>query len=75
VAHPKKSVHSGSEVVREEGEAAHRCIGGCIARRRRMGALRILPRAAPWTSKGWVDKLAELAGDERHAERLPICIN
>jgi DNA ligase (NAD+) len=36
---PKKCPQCGSEVVREEGEAAHRCIGGLYCPAQRMGAL------------------------------------
>jgi DNA ligase (NAD+) len=36
---PKKCPECGSEVVREEGEAAHRCIGGLYCPAQRMGAL------------------------------------
>jgi DNA ligase (NAD+) len=36
---PKKCPECGSEVVREEGEAAHRCMGGLFCPAQRMGAL------------------------------------
>jgi DNA ligase (NAD+) len=36
---PKKCPQCGSEVLREEGEAAHRCIGGLYCPAQRMGAL------------------------------------
>ena len=43
----------GSEIVREEGEAAWRCSGELSCPAQRKEAIRISRRAARWISKAW----------------------
>jgi DNA ligase (NAD+) len=57
---PKKCPQCGSEVVREEGEAAHRCIGGLYCPAQRMGALLHFASRRAMDIEGLGDKLAEL---------------
>lgn len=57
---PKKCPQCSSEVVREEGEAAHRCIGGLYCPAQRMGALLHFASRRAMDIEGLGDKLAEL---------------
>ncbi len=57
---PKKCPQCGSDVVREEGEAAHRCIGGLFCPAQRMGALLHFASRRAMDIEGLGDKLAEL---------------
>jgi len=57
---PKKCPQCGSEVVREEGESAHRCVGGLYCPAQRMGALLHFASRRAMDIEGLGDKLAEL---------------
>jgi len=57
---PNKCPQCGSEVLREEGEAAHRCIGGLYCPAQRMGALLHFASRRAMDIEGLGDKLAEL---------------
>ncbi len=57
---PKKCPECGSEVVREAGESAHRCIGGLYCPAQRMGALLHFASRRAMDIEGLGDKLAEL---------------
>jgi DNA ligase (NAD+) len=67
---PKKCPQCGSEVVREEGEAAHRCIGGLYCPAQRMGALLHFASRRAMDIEGLGDKLAELLVASRLAETV-----
>jgi len=67
---PKKCPQCGSEVVREEGEAAHRCIGGLYCPAQRMGALLHFASRRAMDIEGLGDKLAELLVSSRMAETV-----
>jgi DNA ligase (NAD+) len=56
---PKKCPECGSEVVREEGEAAHRCMGGLYCPAQRMGALLHFASRRAMDIEGLGDKLVE----------------
>jgi DNA ligase (NAD+) len=56
---PKKCPECGSEVVREEGEAAHRCLGGLFCPAQRMGALLHFASRRAMDIEGLGDKLVE----------------
>jgi DNA ligase (NAD+) len=56
---PKKCPECGSEVVREEGEAAHRCLGGLYCPAQRMGALLHFASRRAMDIEGLGDKLVE----------------
>ena len=56
---PKKCPECGSEVVREEGEAAHRCMGGLFCPAQRMGALLHFASRRAMDIEGLGDKLVE----------------
>jgi DNA ligase (NAD+) len=56
---PKKCPECGSEVVREEGEAAHRCMGGLYCPAQRMGALLHFASRRALDIEGLGDKLVE----------------
>jgi DNA ligase (NAD+) len=56
---PKKCPQCGSEVVREEGESAHRCIGGLYCPAQRMGALLHFASRRAMDIEGLGDKLVE----------------
>jgi DNA ligase (NAD+) len=56
---PKKCPECDSEVVREEGEAAHRCIGGLYCPAQRMGALLHFASRRALDIEGLGDKLVE----------------
>jgi DNA ligase (NAD+) len=49
---PARCPQCDSEVAREEGEVAHRCMGGLFCPAQRMGAICISLRAMRWTSTG-----------------------
>jgi DNA ligase (NAD+) len=67
---PKKCPQCGSEVVREEGESAHRCIGGLYCPAQRMGALLHFASRRAMDIEGLGDKLAELLVTSRLAETV-----
>jgi DNA ligase (NAD+) len=67
---PKKCPECGSEVVREEGEAAHRCMGGLYCPAQRMGALLHFASRRAMDIEGLGDKLAELLVTSRMAETV-----
>jgi DNA ligase (NAD+) len=67
---PKKCPQCGSEVVREEGEAAHRCIGGLYCPAQRMGALLHFASRRAMDIEGMGGKLAELLVSSRLAETI-----
>jgi DNA ligase (NAD+) len=67
---PKKCPQCGSEVVREEGEAAHRCIGGLYCPAQRMGALLHFASRRAMDIEGMGDKLAELLATSGMAETV-----
>jgi DNA ligase (NAD+) len=54
---PRKCPQCGSEVVREEGEAAHRCMGGLYCPAQRMGALLHFASRRAMDIEGLGDKL------------------
>ncbi len=56
---PEKCPECGSEVVREEGEAAHRCMGGLYCPAQRMGALLHFASRRAMDIEGLGDKLVE----------------
>jgi DNA ligase (NAD+) len=56
---PKKCPECGSEVVREEGEAAHRCMGGLFCPAQRMGALLHFASRRAMDIEGLGEKLVE----------------
>jgi len=56
---PKQCPECGSEVVREEGEAAHRCMGGLFCPAQRMGALLHFASRRAMDIEGLGDKLVE----------------
>jgi len=56
---PKKCPECGSEVVREEGEAAHRCMGGLFCPAQRMGALLHFASRRAMDIEGLGDKIVE----------------
>ncbi len=56
---PKKCPECGSEVMREEGEAAHRCVGGLYCPAQRMGALLHFASRRAMDIEGLGDKLVE----------------
>jgi DNA ligase (NAD+) len=56
---PRKCPECGSEVVREEGEAAHRCMGGLYCPAQRMGALLHFASRRAMDIEGLGDKLVE----------------
>ena len=56
---PKKCPECGSEVVREEGEAAHRCMGGLYCPAQRMGAVLHFASRRAMDIEGLGDKLVE----------------
>jgi len=56
---PRKCPECGSEVVREEGEAAHRCMGGLYCPAQRMGALLHFASRRALDIEGLGDKLVE----------------
>ncbi len=55
---PEKCPQCGSEVVREEGEAAHRCMGGLFCPAQRMGALLHFASRRAMDIEGLGEKLA-----------------
>ncbi|HWR86935.1 MAG TPA: NAD-dependent DNA ligase LigA [Acidiferrobacterales bacterium] len=67
---PKKCPQCGSEVVREEGEVAHRCIGGLYCPAQRMGALLHFASRRAMDIEGLGDKLAELLVTSGMAETV-----
>ena len=67
---PEKCPQCGSEVVREEGESAHRCIGGLYCPAQRMGALLHFASRRAMDIEGLGDKLAELLVTSRLAETV-----
>ncbi len=67
---PKKCPECDSEVVREEGESAHRCIGGLYCPAQRMGALLHFASRRAMDIEGLGDKLAELLVTSRLAESV-----
>jgi DNA ligase (NAD+) len=67
---PEKCPECGSEVVREEGEAAHRCIGGLYCPAQRMGALLHFASRRAMDIEGLGDKLAELLATSGLAETV-----
>jgi DNA ligase (NAD+) len=67
---PKKCPQCGSEVVREEGESAHRCIGGLFCPAQRMGALLHFASRRAMDIEGLGDKLAELLVTSGMAETV-----
>ncbi len=67
---PKKCPQCGSEVVREAGEAAHRCIGGLYCPAQRMGALLHFAARRAMDIEGLGDKLAELLVSSRMVETV-----
>jgi len=67
---PKKCPQCGSEVVREEGESAHRCIGGLYCPAQRMGALLHFASRRAMDIEGLGGKLAELLVTSRMAETV-----
>ncbi len=67
---PKKCPQCGSEVVREEGESAHRCIGGLYCPAQRMGALLHFASRRAMDIEGLGDKLAELLVTSGMAETV-----
>ena len=67
---PKKCPECGSEVVREEGEAAHRCIGGLYCPAQRMGALLHFASRRAMDIEGLGDKLAEQLVASRMVETV-----
>jgi len=56
---PKKCPECGSEVVREEGEAAHRCVGGLYCPAQRVGSLLHYASRRAMDIEGLGDKLVE----------------
>ena len=56
---PKTCPQCGSEVVREEGEAAHRCLGGLFCPAQRMGAVLHFASRRAMDIEGLGDKLVE----------------
>jgi DNA ligase (NAD+) len=56
---PKHCPECGAEVLREEGEAAHRCIGGLYCPAQRMGALLHFASRRALDIEGLGDKLVE----------------
>jgi len=58
-AMPRKCPECGSEVVREEGEAAHRCMGGLYCPAQRMGALLHFASRRAMDIEGLGEKLVE----------------
>jgi DNA ligase (NAD+) len=56
---PKKCPVCGSDVVREEGEAAHRCMGGLYCSAQRMGAILHFASRRSMDIEGLGDKLVE----------------
>jgi len=56
---PKKCPECGSEVVREEGAAAHRCMGGLYCPAQRMGALLHFASRRALDIEGLGEKLVE----------------
>jgi len=67
---PKKCPQCGSEVVREEGEAAHRCIGGLYCPAQRMGALLHFASRRAMDIEGLGDRLADLLVTSGMAETV-----
>ena len=67
---PEKCPQCGSEVVREEGESAHRCIGGLYCPAQRMGALLHFASRRAMDIEGLGDKLAELLVTSGMAETV-----
>lgn len=62
---PKKCPVCGSEVHREEGEAAHRCIGGLVCSAQRMGAILHFASRHAMDIQGLGDKLVEQLVEKR----------
>jgi DNA ligase (NAD+) len=63
---PKHCPVCGAEVIREEGEAAHRCMGGLYCPAQRMGALLHFASRRAMDIEGLGDKLVEqLVAQER----------
>jgi hypothetical protein len=60
----------GSAVVREKGEANHRCTGGLFCPAQRKEACCTSPRAAPWTSRAWATSWS-ISSWTRRARTLP----
>ncbi len=56
---PRKCPVCGADVVREEGEAAHRCVGGLYCPAQRMGALLHFASRRALDIEGLGDKLVE----------------
>jgi DNA ligase (NAD+) len=56
---PKKCPVCGSEVIREEEEAAHRCMGGLVCSAQRMGALLHFASRHAMDIEGLGDKLVQ----------------
>jgi len=67
---PEKCPQCGSEVVREEGESAHRCIGGLYCPAQRIGALLHFASRRAMDIEGLGDKLAELLVTSGMAETV-----
>jgi DNA ligase (NAD+) len=64
-AMPKQCPRCGSDVIREEGEAAHRCMGGLVCPNQRMGAILHFASRHAMDIEGLGDKLvAELTERE-----------
>ncbi|MGE5242515.1 MAG: NAD-dependent DNA ligase LigA [Bacteroidota bacterium] len=61
---PKKCPVCGSEVIREEEEAAHRCMGGLVCSAQRMGALLHFASRHAMDIEGLGDKLVQQLVDK-----------
>jgi len=61
---PKKCPVCGSEVIREQEEAAHRCMGGLVCSAQRMGALLHFASRHAMDIEGLGDKLAQQLVDK-----------
>jgi DNA ligase (NAD+) len=67
---PKKCPVCGSEVVREEGKAAHRCLGGLYCPAQRMGAILHFASRGAMDIEGLGEKLVEQLVEKKLVETV-----
>ncbi len=67
---PTQCPQCGSKVIREEGEAAHRCMGGLVCSAQRMGAVLHFAARSAMDIEGLGDKLVEQLVEKKMIETV-----